>query len=409
MNRWLYVFAGMIANVLLGTIYSWSVFRKPLESACGWTCFESGVPFSVFLLFFAVCMPLSGKLLKMYGPRTVGLFGALLVGVGWVLAGISLNTEYSLWLVVLFYGVVAGSGVAMIYNTAITVSSNWVPERRGLAVGLTVLGFGISPLVTAPLANYLISGVGVVNTFLIIGTSYAAILLLISTLMVLPQSAPLGGQQRVSVERASSSNEFTPSMMIRSRYFVGLWLAYATGTLGGFIAIGQAARFGQEVVRLSPELAAMATGVFAVFNGLGRPLFGYMGDKMRVNIVASLSFVLSIGAALMATQAGTLPLYLVSYSMLWLVFGGWLALAPKATSLFFGIQNLSVNYGIVFTAYGASALVGPTFASLLWDLFGDYSLVFMTVAVLSGVGLIISNLWLRPPISPKKEISLRTR
>ncbi len=408
-SRWVYVFAGLLANILLGTIYSWSVFRKPLELFVGWTSLESSIPFSVFLLFFAVGMPVSGLLLKRYGARRISPLGGLLVGIGWALSGLSLTTESPLLYVTLFYGVVAGSGVAMVYNSTITVSSRWIPERRGLAVGLTVLGFGISPLVTAPLANYLITYHGVVNTFLELGTAYGAALMAISVLMVLPPVEPRGSSSEKSLWQAVQSSEFTPSMMVRSRYFVGLWLAYALGTLGGFIAISQAAKFGQEVVKLSPELAAAATGVFAIFNGLGRPLFGHLGDRMQIHIVSSLSFLLVILAALLATQSETFIIYMASYSILWLVFGGWLALAPKATSVFFGIQNLSINYGIVFTAYGASAIAGPTLAAALWQLLGHYSPVFMTVTALSGIGLVISNLLLRPPVIPRRMVLLKTR
>jgi MFS family permease len=408
-NRWVYVFAGLVANLLLGTIYSWSVFRKPLEVLLGWGSFESGIPFSIFLLFFAACMPLGGRVLRAYSSRRVALLGALLVGGGWILSGFALETQSPLLYVILFYGVMAGSGVALIYNSTITVSSHWIPERRGLAVGLTVLGFGISPLVTAPLANYLIASQGVKNSFIILGGVYGLILLALSPLMMLPRVETGGGQMRGSTQQPVGPREFTPGIMVRTSSFVGLWLAYALGTLGGFIAISQAAKFGQEVVRLSPELAAAATGVFAVFNGLGRPLFGYLADRMKINIVSSISFLLSIVAALLATQASTLPIYLISYSILWLVFGGWLALAPKATSLFFGIQNLSVNYGIVFTAYGASALAGPTLSASLWELLGHYSPVFMTVAALSVLGLAVSNLLLKPPAMPERKIPVKAR
>lgn len=395
---------GLVSNILLGTIYSWSVFRKPLENLLGWTSFESGVPFSVFLLFFAASMPLSGKLLRMYGPRRVAFLGGLLVGLGWILAGFSLATTYPLLLIIVFYGVVAGSGVAMVYNTTITVASNWVPERRGLAVGLTLVGFGISPLITAPLANYLIFSQGVQGTFLTIGLMYGAILLALSAFMVLPRIEAQVGRFGTAAS-PSPYGEYSPSMMVKTARFAGLWIAYAFGTLGGFVAIGQAAKYGQEVVGLSPELAAMATGVFALFNGAGRPLFGYLADRLQIYVVSIISFVLGIGAALLAAQISGLAAYMVSYSVFWLVFGGWLALAPRATTTFFGVQNLSVNYGIVFTAYGASALVGPTLASILYESLRQYSPVYLLVASLYGLGLIISITMLRTPPEQRKEVS----
>jgi len=380
-----------------------------LELKLSWTSLESGVPFSMFLLFFAICMPLSGKLLKMYGSRRVALLGGLLVGVGWVLAGLSLGLQGSLLFVALFYGVIAGSGVAMVYNTAITVSSNWVPERRGLAVGLTVLGFGISPIVTAPAAHLLITSYGVQSSFLILGAGYGLALTALSLFMILPRAEIVKSQEASGQRGLSLSKEYSPREMVRSRQFAGLWLAYALGTLGGFIAISQAAKFGQEVVRLSPELAAAATSVFSIFNGSGRPIFGYLADRLRISVVSSLSFVLAICGSLLAIQASEFIIYMASYSILWLVFGGWLALAPRATSVFFGVRNLSVNYGIVFTAYGASALIGPTLASILWESLGQYIPVFLTTATLYGVGLIISNTLLRQPTLPERMLQVKAQ
>ncbi len=410
MSRWFYVFLGAVANVLLGTIYSWSVFRRPLEIALGWTGLESGIPFSIFLLFFAVNMPVSGVLLKRLGVRSVSLLGSALVGSGWLLTSQAIGQGNPLLFMIISYGVLAGTGVAMIYNSAITVSSNWFEEKRGLAVGLTVLGFGISPLITAPLANFLIYSVGVVLTFAYLGIAYGLALALLSMLIRLPvhRAGPvgMGGGNAIPAARGL---DFTAREMVKTRAFVGLWSAYVLGTMGGFIAISLSAKFGEEVIRLTPELAAAATAVYSVFNGLGRPLFGYVADRLHVRAASLIAFVLGTVGSLIAIYADSLVAYLVSYSLLWLVFGGWLAIAPKATSTFFGLRNLSINYGLVFVAYGVSALTGPSLASLLWLATQSYQPVFMTVALLSLLGFLVSHYTLRPPLRRGRDIPLVQR
>jgi MFS family permease len=174
--RWIYPPIGLVINLMLGTIYSWSVFRKPLESFFGWSAVESSLPFTVFLLVFALLMPVGGKLMEALGPRRASLIGGVLVGLGWFLTSLVTSLPEPLIFTLIFYGVIAGAGVGIAYGIPISVSSRWIPERRGLAVGLTILGFGLSPLITAPLANYLIHAVGLMNTFAYLGIAFGALL-----------------------------------------------------------------------------------------------------------------------------------------------------------------------------------------------------------------------------------------
>ncbi|MDW8084051.1 MAG: OFA family MFS transporter [Candidatus Caldarchaeum sp.] len=387
MVRWFYPFVGMCANVILGTIYSWSVFRKPLENMCGWNDFESSLPFSVFLFFFALTMPLGGKLVARFGPRNTAIVGGLLVGLGWSLSGLVVNLPNSLPLTLFSYGVVAGSGVGIFYGVPIAVSSRWIPERRGLAVGLTVLGFGLSPLITAPLASALITEFGVTAAFTGLGTAFGILLVLLALPLKFPTAAVA---TPTSTAQKATARDYSTNEMVKTSLFKTLWLLYLVGTFGGFIAISLSAKYCIEVVGLTPQLAAALTAVFAVFNGAGRPLFGYLCDRMGVQRTATYSFVILTVGALLANFSQSLPVFIVSFSLFWLVFGGWLAIAPSATSTFFGLKNMGTNYGVVFTAYGASALLGPPAASALRELTGAYLMPFAMIGALALVGLVLS-------------------
>ncbi|MEM1976747.1 MAG: OFA family MFS transporter [Nitrososphaerota archaeon] len=396
-NRWIYPPIGLVINLMLGTIYSWSVFRKPLESFFGWSAVESGLPFTVFLLAFALLMPLGGKLMEVLGPRKTSLMGGALVGLGWFLTSLVADLPEPLIFTLIFYGVIAGAGVGIAYGVPISVSSKWIPERRGLAVGVTILGFGLSPLITAPIANRLIYEVGVMRTFAYLGIIFGALLIVLSIPLSFPPESWAPPSTSAQAAKTRVLAELAPRQMIRTLTFYGLWLSYALGTLGGFTAISLAAKYGQEVVKLTPELAAAATAAFAAFNGAGRPAFGYLCDRLGVRKTALISFLIIFAAALAATQAHILPLYLISFALLWLVFGGWLAIAPAGTSTFFGLKHLGTNYGIIFTGYGAGALIGPTLASYLQTITGSYSPAFLTTAVLAVIGLMVSAATLRPP------------
>ncbi|MEM0348929.1 MAG: OFA family MFS transporter [Candidatus Caldarchaeum sp.] len=389
MSRWKYPFIGLFMNVLLGTIYSWSVFRRPLEEMCGWTDLESCLPFSVFIFFFAATMPLGGYLINRVGPRKTALLGAVLVGGGWVASSLAVNLPNSLLMTLIFYGVVAGSGVGLVYGVPISVSSKWIPDRKGVAIGITVLGFGLSPLITAPLATYMILNYGVSQTMATLGIAYALLLTILSLPMKLP---PPGWRPSVAEQiKVKIHSEMTAKQMLWTRLFYSLWVSYFLGTMGGFIAISMSAKYGVEVVGMSPEMAAFSTGIFAVFNGGGRVLFGYLTDNIGIRTAAMMSFTALFVASLLALASSSAPFFLLSFSLFWLVFGGWLAMAPNATSTFFGLKNLGLNYGIVFTAYGASALIGPPLAEYLEDVTDSTQALFLTITVISITGAILAS------------------
>src|SRR5512136_361544 len=172
-GRWGLVLLGMVINLCLGTIYSWSVFVGPLTEYFKGTLNQSVtaneilLPFSVFLAFFAIAMPFTGKYIDTLGPRNVPIFGGVLTGLGWLLA----SMVTSVWMLYLVYGVIGGIGVGIAYGVPVAVSTRWFPDRRGIAVGLTLLGFGFSAFLTANIAGYLIAGHGVMTTFRFFGVA----------------------------------------------------------------------------------------------------------------------------------------------------------------------------------------------------------------------------------------------
>lgn len=204
-------------NVALGTIYSWSVFRLPLEQLFHWSAFESGLPFTVFLALFGLTMPVAGKIMGKLGPKKTALSGAVLVGLGWILARFVEYTPQPLVFMLLFYGVLAGIGVGLVYGVPIVVSSRWIPERKGLATGVTILGFGLSPVITALAASYLIVTVGVLQTFLYLGVAFAILLLALSLLLKFPPSdwrPPISDSARKVIPQTES----TTGEMIRTDF-----------------------------------------------------------------------------------------------------------------------------------------------------------------------------------------------
>ncbi len=395
-GRWVFVLLGLAINLAIGSIYAWSVFRKPLEKFFAVGAIESLLPFIVFLALFAFTMPLVGGLLDRYGPRLLCVAGGVIVGAGWLLG----SQATSMTMLTLAYGLIGGVGVGIVYNCPIAVAARWFPDRRGFAVGTAVLGFGLSPLLTAPLANALIASIGPLVTMAYVGVTALIVIVLLGLPLRFPPAGwvPPGWTPTAA---AAACVDLTRAEMVRTRQFWGLWLCFFVGTLAGLMAIGIAAPVGQEVFLLSAATAAALVGVFAIFNGVGRPIFGALVDRLgtRTTAIANLGLIAGAALLLWAGAGTTAPVvYVVGFAILWLCLGGWLAIAPACTAAYCGTKHYGPNYGLVFTAYGVGAIVGNLLAGSLRDLVGSYAAVFLPVAALAAAGVAAAFLFLRPPV-----------
>lgn len=244
-------------------------------------------------------------------------------------------------------------------------------------------------------ANWLITTYGVRLTLRVLGVVFMAVILRIAAAMGLP---PRNWSPPSKVSEVVGSTTVYPSSLWQSRAFYGLWLCYSIGTLIGLSAIGISSPVGQEVIKISPTVAAGSVALFAVFNGVSRPLFGWLADRFPPRYVAIFSYVLILLACILMANStvGQVINYLVAFCLFWFCLGGWLAMAPTITLQFFAPEQYAQNYGIVFTAYGCGALVGTLLAGRIRDLFGSYNLVFSAMAVGAIVGILLAWTMLKP-------------
>jgi len=403
-GRWVLILLGMVINLCLGSIYSWSIFVTPLTKyfvSIGQTVTANEVllPFSVFLASFAIAMPLTGRFIESHGPRNVTIAGGLLTGLGWLLA----STATSVTMLYIVYGIIGGIGVGVAYGVPVAVAARWFPDRRGLAVGLTLLGFGFSAFFMANIAGWLIGAYGVMLTFRIFGIAF----LVLITLLALPLAFPPkdwkpAGWTPPPPKQGETVCDMNRGQMVRTRSFYALWICFFIGCLAGLMAIGIAKPVGTEVVGIGSGLATMLVGFFAVFNGFGRPVFGTLTDRLNPRNTALLSFALIAAASLLMWQMPTEAVYILAFAILWGCLGGWLAIAPTATAAYFGTCDYPRCYGVVFLAYGAGAIAGPQLAGFIRTSSGSYLGVFPYVAALAAAGLVIAFLFLKPTRMPEK-------
>jgi len=397
-GRWFLIPLGMLILLCLGSVYSWSIFRTPLERELGINATESLLPYTLVLVFYAALMPVAGFYIPRLGPRVVTVIGGVIVGMGYLLSSFATH----IGTLVLTYGVMGGMGIGIAYGVPMAVVSRWFPEQKGLAVGLTVVGFGLSPLVTAPLANQLINLYTVRPTLRLFGIVLMVVIITAALMMKFP---PQGWHPQTAPALVSLANSY-PKNLWQSRSFYGLWICYAIGTMLGLSAIGISSPVGQEIIEINATLAANSVSLFALFNGISRPLFGYLADRFKPHHIAILSYVLTLIACIlmMKATAGHITTYLIAFCLFWFCLGGWLAMAPTITLRFFNPDQYAQNYGIIFTAYGVGALVGTLVVGRVRDFFGTYVYVFYPMAFLAIVGIIVAHFLLKrdavnPPVN----------
>ena len=400
-GRWVFVLAGMIMNLCIGSVYAWSVFRKPLQdffstSEAKITATQTLWPFMLFLVVFSALMPISGRLLQRgIHPRLLSIIGSVIVAAGWILSRYASDIS----VLYLTYGVIAGAGVGIVYGIPIAVTTRWFPDMKGIAVGMTVLGFGASALVTAYVANNLIATQGVLPAFLSLGLFFLVALVLLSLVLTFPPAGwqPAGWQAAAG---SSGTIDFTVAEMMKTSSGWALWLCYFIGTLSGLMAIGISSPVGQEIIKVDAATAAGLVAFFALFNGGGRPVFGWLTDAIGPGRAAALCSALVLLASVLMVlfaREGTLVLFMFCFACLWAALGAWLAIAPTATATFFGIQKSAANYGVIFSAYGIGALAGGLIAGQAKDVFGSYIYAFYVTGGLALVGIILALTLMKPP------------
>ncbi len=435
-GRWMFVVLGFIINLCLGSIYAYAVFGTQLAKEWGFgpdavtkiqaagDIFKQQIPFGVFLLFFAILFLFSGQLLAKLGPKKQGIIGGIVVALGWILASFVAKWSHSVPLFVLAYGVIGGAGVGISYIVPIQAATRWFPDKKGLATGLALAGFGGSPFISTYLGQKLITmhtPNQLFDALLYLGIVFLVVILVSAWFMKFPEAGwkPAGWTPKAAPAAATSTQDLDRKDIIKTRRFWILFACYTIGTLAGLMAIGiYKSVYGLPMIALTISTAALSTAVIvqfilAPFNAGGRPLLGWVTDKLGPRIAAMITFAIIIVASiLMITMRGSSTpstahqaMYFVAFCLFYLGLGGWLAIAPTATAQYFGVKNSARNYGVVFLAYGVGGLVATFVAAYSGKIFkgsGGMIDAFIPVVILAGLGLVMAFFFMKPP-KPKKE------
>ena len=397
-NRWWRVVGGMSMNLALGSLYAWSVFVAPLEKEFGWKRAQTSNVFTYAVVVFALTFIVAGRLQDKFGPFWVSLTGGVLVSLGFFLCAFT----HSLTYLYVCFGVIGGLGNGFGYSTPIPVMAKWFPDKRGLAVGLAVGGYGGGSAIFGPLANLkLIPAYGVHTTFMILGVIFLFMTVFGAFLLHNPPVGykPAGWVPAPAAKAAATTYEFSPSEVLRTPTFYFMWVAYALGASAGLMVISQLVPFGKSVGIPSTSLITMSLVVAAIGNASGRILSGWMSDALgRLNVLRLMIAISMIAMPILYQVGGNVTLLYALVFIVYWCYGTQLSVNASTTSDFWGTKNAGLNYGMLFTAWGVAGIIGPRIAGVLFDKYKNYQMAFYTAAVLALVALLCELAAKRPTV-----------
>ncbi len=388
-------------NLALGAVYAWSIFVAPLEKEFGWKRADTSLVFTILVFVFALTFIVAGRLQDKLGPFRISVTGAVLNAIGFFMCAYTTSQAWMFfWL-----GVVAATGQGFGYATPIPVMAKWFPDRRGLAVGLAVAGYGGGSAIFGPLGgNWLIPTYGWRATFTTFGIIFFVMGMIGAFLLKNPPVGyrPAGWTPAPAAKAAATAYEFTPGEAIRTPTMYFMWIAYALGTSAGLMVISQLVPFARSK---GVPLALATTAIFigAVGNASGRIFSGWMSDALgRLNVLRLMIGISAVAMFILPHTGGLAAVPVFLYVMVFVVYwcyGTQLSVNASTTSDFWGTKNAGVNYGILFTAWGVAGIIGPRIGGRMFDIYGNYTYAFYTAGVICAIAL-VSELIARRPATP---------
>jgi OFA family oxalate/formate antiporter-like MFS transporter len=426
-SRWTVAIAGTVMMMCLGTVYSWSLFARPLIAAFHWSSTTTMWAFSTAIFALGLGAVCGGRLQDRFGPRNVALAGVALWAMGNILAGL-LTPRFGAAALYLSYGVMGGFGLGMGYVSPVAMVTKWFPDHRGFASGLVLTGFGLGAFfynaivpLFAPFALaakdasiYLATGAplsaadvqAIMTVFVCSGLAYLGIGGLCALLL---RDPPADFGRRVSDPAKVEGRQYTPGEVLRTPQFYMLWLMLFFSVTAGILVISNAVPIFSDLTGASAAFAAPVVGLLAVFNGIGRVLWGDISDRIGRNTAFTL--ILGIQAVVFALMPMLHSTVLVgiAFGIVLLCNGGSFGTMPAFNADYFGTKYMGLNYGLIITAWGFAGVAGPLLAARVKDVTGSFGGTLVPLAIMLLLATIIPMVASKPGHTSRVVDLLRRR
>ncbi|ADE55546.1 OFA family MFS transporter [Coraliomargarita akajimensis] len=452
-NRWLIAASAVGVHVSIGSIYAYSAWKMPLENMFGWSPSQTTGAFSLAIFFLGLSAAFLGRFIEKKGPSKGGLLSAAFFCTGLIGAGVACLME-SLPLFYLFFGIVSGIGLGVGYISPVSTLVKWFPDRRGLATGLAIMGFGFGGLICARLIDVLVpvqaeleipkyvqvagsteaaafdkvefvesyladpaaAEASIANSpadsetqkvliydkkkiayaFMILGVLYAFVMIPSALYISAPPKewvdAYMAGKS-VAAKAKAQGNELTAKQAIKTFGFYGLWIMLFINVSCGIALISTAKKMGYEMVHLSAAMSTMMVMGISLFNGLGRIFWASTSDFIgRSNTYIAFFLIQILAFPLLAHITGTPALFMAVTFVILTCYGGGFASIPAYISDLFGVKEMPTIHGYILTAWSLAGVCGPMINSFVYQRTQSYEGSLYIFAGAFVIALIVSIL-----------------
>jgi len=385
-NRWLVPPAALAIHLSIGQAYAFSVFKLPLTKVLGvsasapgdWKQTELAWIFTLAIVFLGLSAAVFGRWLEHAGPRKSGVVAACCWGLGFFISAVGIGT-HQIWLLYLGYGLLGGCGLGLGYITPVSTLIKWFPDRRGMATGMAIMGFGGGAMIASPLSQMLLdhykspTSVGVAQTFVTLGAIYLVAMLSGAFLFRVPAPGwkPAGWEPSVATNRSLITGRHVHvDQAIRTVPFYVLWAVLFLNVTAGIGILEQASPMIQEMFKGAVKASAAAgfVGLLSLFNMAGR--FGWSSLSDRIGRKATYGIFFTLGPLLYVTlpyagRIGSVTLFVACAALILTMYGGGFATIPAYLSDLFGTQYVGAIHGRLLTAWSAAGVAGPVLVNYI--------------------------------------------
>jgi OFA family oxalate/formate antiporter-like MFS transporter len=399
-GRWWQLILGVICMSMIANLqYGWTLFVNPIEDKHHWGLAAIQVAFSIFVIIETWLVPFEGYLVDKYGPKLVGVVSGVLVAAAWVI-----NAKANSLPMLYLGAVVGGIGAGGVYGACVGNALKWFPDRRGLAAGITAMGFGAgSALTVYPIAN-MIQSQGYEAAFLKFGLAQGIVVFLLGWMLKSPdESVKIFVKVNKSV--ATSTRDTKPIDTLKSPAFWVMFVMFVLTATGGLMITAQlkpiakdmgldkskAVLAGFTVVALPFTLSAAR-----VLNGVCRPFFGWISDRIgRENTMCIAFAIEGVAFLLMSLVGASAAAFVLVTCLVFFCYGEIYSLFPAAAADSYGKKYASANAGLLYTAKGAASLIVPV-SSYISAHFGGWNGVFVAMALVNVIAAVMAIVLLKP-------------
>lgn len=384
-NRWLIPPAALAVHLCIGQAYAFSVFNEPLTRVMGisqsapddWKLTTLGWIYSLAIVFLGLSAAFGGKWLEKVGPRRTMFTAACCFGGGFILSAIGVHT-HQIWLLYLGYGVIGGCGLGLGYVSPVSTLIKWFPDRRGMATGLAIMGFGGGAMIGAPLGVMLMkyfqteASVGVMEAFVVMGVLYFVSMVIGSLAIRIPPPdwKPEGWTPPVEAKKMVTKRHVHIDEALKTPQFYLLWAILCLNVTAGIGILGQASVMIQEMFKgaITPEAAAGFVGLLSLFNMGGRFLWSSASDYLGRQNTYFLFFALGTFLYSMLptfSGEGNVVLFIAASAVILSMYGGGFATIPAYLADIFGTKYVGGIHGRLLTAWATAGVLGPVLVNYI--------------------------------------------